>query len=76
MLYGEALRYSSFPEYIQEFNTSVTIRLVKKKEERVLVGAKNLESSMAATWCYTSISSTRENDITCNNSKSSDWKTN
>jgi CRISPR system Cascade subunit CasA len=40
MLYGEGLRYKSFPEYTQEFNTSVTIRIVKKKEVRVLVGAK------------------------------------
>ncbi|WP_298272443.1 type I-E CRISPR-associated protein Cse1/CasA [Geobacter sp.] len=40
MLYGEALRYATYPDFPQEFNTSVVVRKTKKKEERFLVGAK------------------------------------
>jgi len=40
MLYGEALRYATYPDFPQEFNTSVAIRKSKKNEERYLVGAK------------------------------------
>lgn len=40
MLYGEALRYNTYPDFPQEFNTSVAIRHSKKKEERYLVGAR------------------------------------
>lgn len=40
MLYGEALRYSIYPDFPQEFNTSVAIRKVKNKQERFLVGAR------------------------------------
>jgi len=40
MLYGEALRYPTYPDFPQEFNTSVVVRQTKKKEERYLVGAK------------------------------------
>ncbi len=40
MLYGEALRYNVYPDFPQEFNTSVAIRHSKKKEERYLVGAR------------------------------------
>lgn len=40
MLYGEALRYSIYPDFPREFNTSVVVKRVKKKEERYLVGAR------------------------------------
>jgi len=40
MLYGEALRYNTYPDFPQEFNTSVAIRRSKNKEERYLVGAR------------------------------------
>lgn len=40
MLYGEGLRYTTYPNFPQEFNTSIAIRRSKKKEERYLVGAK------------------------------------
>ena len=40
MLYGEALRYPTYPDFPQEANCSVAIRLIKKKEERYLVGAR------------------------------------
>ncbi|NTU50714.1 MAG: type I-E CRISPR-associated protein Cse1/CasA, partial [Desulfobulbaceae bacterium] len=40
MLYGEALRYSTYPDFPREFNTSVVVKRVKKKEERYLVGAR------------------------------------
>lgn len=40
MLYGEALRYSSFPDFYREVNSSVIIKRIKKKEERYLVGAR------------------------------------
>lgn len=40
MLYGEALRYSVYPDFPQEFNTSVGLRRSKKKEERYLIGSK------------------------------------
>lgn len=40
MLYGEALRYHTYPGFPQEFNTSVATRRSKKKEERYLVGTK------------------------------------
>lgn len=40
MLYGEALRYGTYPDFPQEFNTSVVIRRTKNKEDRYLVGAK------------------------------------
>lgn len=40
MLYGEGLRYPTYPDFSREFNTSVVIRKTKKKEDRFLVGAK------------------------------------
>jgi CRISPR system Cascade subunit CasA len=40
MLYGEALRYATYPDFPQEFHTSVAIKKSKKKEERFLVGAR------------------------------------
>ncbi len=40
MLYGEGLRYPTYPDFPREFNTSVVIRKTKKKEDRYLVGAK------------------------------------
>lgn len=40
MLYGEALRYATYPDFPQEFNTSVVVRRTKQKEERYLVGAR------------------------------------
>ncbi|MBI5641765.1 MAG: type I-E CRISPR-associated protein Cse1/CasA [Nitrospirae bacterium] len=40
MLYGEALRYATYPDFPQEFNTSVVIKRTKNKEARYLVGAK------------------------------------
>ena len=40
MLYGEGLRYLSYPDYPREFNTSVVVKKTKKKESRHLVGAK------------------------------------
>jgi CRISPR system Cascade subunit CasA len=40
MLYGEALRYATYPDFPQEFHTSVAIKRSKKNEERYLVGAK------------------------------------
>ena len=40
MLYGEALRYPTYPDFPQEANCSVAIRRIKKKEERYLVGAR------------------------------------
>ncbi len=40
MLYGEALKYPSFPAFPREFNTSEIKRTIKKKEINVLVGAK------------------------------------
>lgn len=40
MLYGEGLRYPTYPDFPREFNTSVVIRKTKKKEVRFLVGAK------------------------------------
>jgi len=40
MLYGEALRYSTYPDFQREFNTSVAVKRVKKKEDRYLVGAR------------------------------------
>ncbi|TWJ18392.1 CRISPR system Cascade subunit CasA [Geobacter argillaceus] len=40
MLYGEALRYATYPDFPQEFNTSVAIRKMKNKQERFLVGAR------------------------------------
>lgn len=40
MLYGEALRYATYPDFPQEFNTSVAIRKIKNKQERCLVGAR------------------------------------
>lgn len=38
MLYGEALRYPTYPDFPQESNCSVAIRHIKKKDERYLVG--------------------------------------
>lgn len=40
MLYGEALRYAVYPDFPQEFNTSVIAKRIKRKVERYLVGAK------------------------------------
>jgi len=40
MLYGEALRYATYPDFTQEFNTSVAIKRKNKREMRYLVGAK------------------------------------
>ena len=40
MLYGEALRYATYPDFPQEFNTSVIAKKTKKKEDRYLIGAK------------------------------------
>ena len=40
LLYGEGLRYSTYPDFPQEFNTSVAVKRVKKKEDRYLVGAR------------------------------------
>jgi len=40
MLYGEALRYATYPDFPQEFNTSVVVKKNKKKEDRYLIGAK------------------------------------
>lgn len=40
MLYGEGLRYPVFPDFPQEAHCSVTVKKIKDKEERVLVGAK------------------------------------
>jgi len=40
MLYGEGLRYATYPNFPQEFNTSVAVKRVKKKEDRYLVGAR------------------------------------
>lgn len=40
MLYGEALRYATYPDFPHEFNTSVAVRRTKGKEDRYLVGAK------------------------------------
>lgn len=40
MLYGEALRFTTYPDFPREFNTSVAVKRVKKKEDRYLVGAR------------------------------------
>ena len=40
MLYGEALRYATYPDFPREFNTSVTVKKMKNKQERFLVGAR------------------------------------
>ncbi len=41
MLYGEALRFPTYPDFPQEANCSVMIKRTKKKEERILVGARS-----------------------------------
>lgn len=40
MLYGEGLRYSNYPDFPREFNTSIVSVNSKNKEERYIVGAK------------------------------------
>jgi len=40
MLYGEGLRYSSFPSFPREFTASEGVAKVKAKQDRYLVGAK------------------------------------